>query len=90
MANNMQANTTGAFRRAYLGLLLCLLSFTAAAQGLPRAKSPEEVGFQKDSLGQTTFVFEPVRREMTIQDLLRHTSGLTYGQFGGKTLVNSS
>ena len=25
---------------------------------------------------------EPARREMTVQDLLRHTSGLTYGQFG--------
>ena len=24
----------------------------------------------------------PARREMTLQDLLRHTSGLTYGQFG--------
>jgi CubicO group peptidase (beta-lactamase class C family) len=24
----------------------------------------------------------PARREMTVQDLLRHTSGLTYGQFG--------
>lgn len=25
---------------------------------------------------------EPAKREMTVQDLLRHTSGLTYGQFG--------
>ena len=25
---------------------------------------------------------EPARREMTVQDLLRHTSGVTYGQFG--------
>ena len=25
---------------------------------------------------------DPARREITVQDLLRHTSGLTYGQFG--------
>src|SRR5512141_1089100 len=25
---------------------------------------------------------EPAKREITVQDLLRHTSGLTYGQFG--------
>ena len=24
----------------------------------------------------------PMRREITVQDLLRHTSGLTYGIFG--------
>ena len=26
---------------------------------------------------------EPVRREMTVQDIMRHTAGLTYGYFGG-------
>ena len=31
--------------------------------------------------GKADFVLEPTRREITIQDLLRHTSGLTYGQF---------
>jgi len=30
---------------------------------------------------KSEFVLEPVRREITIQDLLRHTSGLTYGIF---------
>ncbi len=29
--------------------------------------------------GKTELVLEPVHREMTVQDLLRHTSGLTYG-----------
>ena len=29
-----------------------------------------------------TLVLEPSKRDMTIQDLLRHTSGLTYGVFG--------
>jgi CubicO group peptidase (beta-lactamase class C family) len=32
--------------------------------------------------GNPELRLEPVRREMTVQDLLRHTSGLTYGQFG--------
>jgi len=30
---------------------------------------------------KSEFVLEPVLREITIQDLLRHTSGLTYGMF---------
>ena len=37
---------------------------------------------------KSEFVLEPVRREITIQDLLRHTSGLTYGQFD-KSSVDS-
>jgi len=32
--------------------------------------------------GKPQLRLEPARREMTVQDLLRHTSGLTYGQFG--------
>ncbi len=179
-----------ALRRSLPALLWCLCSFTAAAQGLPRAKTPEEVGLsserlkrltetfkaeidkgtmpgavllvarrgkvayyetlgmrdpqvgdvmpadaifrlasmtkpfvsvatlmlaeegklvltdpvshflpefkglqvgveQKDAGGETRLVLEPVRREMTLQDLLRHTAGLTYGQFGAKTLVKT-
>jgi CubicO group peptidase (beta-lactamase class C family) len=38
---------------------------------------------QKDATtGQVTLALEPSKRDMTIQDLLRHTSGLTYGVFG--------
>jgi CubicO group peptidase (beta-lactamase class C family) len=32
--------------------------------------------------GKPELKLEPAKREMTVQDLLRHTSGLTYGQFG--------
>jgi CubicO group peptidase (beta-lactamase class C family) len=32
--------------------------------------------------GKPELRLEPARREMTVQDLLRHTSGVTYGQFG--------
>ncbi|MGP1682649.1 MAG: serine hydrolase domain-containing protein [Giesbergeria sp.] len=34
------------------------------------------------ALGKPELRLEPARREMSVQDLLRHTSGLTYGQFG--------
>ncbi|WP_019451492.1 serine hydrolase domain-containing protein [Cupriavidus sp. BIS7] len=32
--------------------------------------------------GERRLVLEPVRRAMTVHDLFRHTSGLTYGPFG--------
>lgn len=32
--------------------------------------------------GKPQLRLEPARREISVQDLLRHTSGLTYGQFG--------
>jgi CubicO group peptidase (beta-lactamase class C family) len=42
------------------------------------------VGIEKidDTTGNRELVLKPAQREMTIQDLLRHTSGLTYGIFG--------
>ena len=39
--------------------------------------------------GNPELSLEPARRQMTIQDLLRHTSGLTYG-FLGKSLVEQA
>ncbi len=35
-----------------------------------------------DARGNRTLELTPVRQPMTVQDLLRHTSGLTYGIFG--------
>lgn len=35
-----------------------------------------------ESTGKPEFSLVPAKREMTVQDLLRHTSGLTYGIFG--------
>ena len=35
-----------------------------------------------DAAGKPVLTLEAARREMSVQDLLRHTSGLTYGQFG--------
>jgi CubicO group peptidase (beta-lactamase class C family) len=50
-----------------------------------------QVGVEKlnTTTGNSELVGEPPRQEMTIQDLLRHTSGLTYGIFG-KSLVEQT
>jgi CubicO group peptidase (beta-lactamase class C family) len=50
-----------------------------------------QVGVEKINVatGNPELSLEPVRREMTIQDLLRHTSGLTYGVFS-KSLVDQA
>jgi CubicO group peptidase (beta-lactamase class C family) len=42
-----------------------------------------KVGVEKpDESGKPALVLEPVKRPITILDLLRHTSGLTYGFYG--------
>jgi CubicO group peptidase (beta-lactamase class C family) len=42
-----------------------------------------KVGVDKvDDAGQPTLTLEPLRRSITIEDLLRHTSGITYGIYG--------
>jgi len=54
---------------------------------LPELKDLK-VGVEKTdpATGKTTLVLVPAEREMTVQDLLRHTSGITYGLFG-KSMV---
>lgn len=48
-----------------------------------------KVGIEKlGADGLPTLELVPAKREMTVQDLLRHTSGLTYGMFG-ESLVKS-
>jgi CubicO group peptidase (beta-lactamase class C family) len=41
------------------------------------------VAVDSDDASAKTLRTEPVRREMTVQDLLRHTSGLTYAHLAG-------
>jgi CubicO group peptidase (beta-lactamase class C family) len=43
-----------------------------------------KVGLEEadSSTGQRRLTLESVRRPMTVQDLMRHTAGFTYGQFG--------
>jgi CubicO group peptidase (beta-lactamase class C family) len=57
---------------------------------LPEFKGGQ-VGVEKidAATGNAELSLEPAKREMTIQDLLRHTSGLTYGFFG-KSLVKQA
>jgi CubicO group peptidase (beta-lactamase class C family) len=57
---------------------------------LPELKNLQ-VGVEKtDATGKPELVLEPVRAEPTIQDLLRHTSGFTYGFFGKPSLVKQA
>ncbi len=46
---------------------------------LPQLTALQVAVEKKDASGQTTVELVPARREITIQDLLRHTSGFTYG-----------
>jgi len=50
---------------------------------LPELKGLQ-VGVERTNAatGNPELTLEPAQREMTIQDLLRHTSGITYGIFG--------
>jgi CubicO group peptidase (beta-lactamase class C family) len=41
---------------------------------------------KKDESGKLTLATEPVARPITIEDLLRHTSGLTYGFYGDSAI----
>jgi CubicO group peptidase (beta-lactamase class C family) len=41
---------------------------------------------QRDESGKPALALEPANRAITIEDLLRHTSGLTYGFYGDSTL----
>ena len=43
-----------------------------------------------DEDGQPHLALVPCTTEMTVQDLLRHTAGLTYGIFGTQTLIKSA
>lgn len=50
-----------------------------------------QVGVEgKDQSGLPVLRLEPCIKPMTIQDLLRHTAGLTYGKFGTPTLVKAA
>jgi len=53
---------------------------------LPELKGMKVGVEKKDAAGNAVLEEVPTNREMTIQDLLRHTSGITYGFFG-KSLV---
>ncbi len=59
-----------------------LMLETPVARFIP-AFANSRVGVERaDASGAKTLALEPQRRPITVQDLLRHTSGLTYGFFG--------
>ena len=49
---------------------------------LPEMKNLQVGVETTDAKGNRVLALEQVRREISVQDLLRHTSGITYGQFG--------
>ncbi len=53
-----------------------------ASKYLPELKGLKVGIEKKDASGNDVIEEVPAQREMTVQDLLRHTSGLTYGIFG--------
>lgn len=61
--------------------------YQPASRYLPEFKDLK-VGVEKTdpATGQKELTLVPANREMTVQDLLRHTSGITYGFFG-KSMV---
>lgn len=63
---------------------------TPIARYIP-AFANSKVGVEKvnAATGVTSLELEPVRRPITVQDLLRHTSGLTYGFFGDSLVKKS-
>lgn len=60
------------------------------SQYLPEFKDVK-VGVEKSdpTAPRTTLMLEPLQRPITVQDLLRHTSGIVYGPFGN-TLVHQA
>lgn len=67
-----------------------LLLADPVAKWLPEFANLQVARESIDAMGQRTLQLEPCLRPMTIQDLLRHTAGLTYGIFGATTLVKSA
>lgn len=54
---------------------------------LPAFKNVRVGAERKNAGGKVELALEVPQREMTVLDLMRHTSGLTYGVFGKQTLV---
>ncbi len=57
---------------------------------LPEFANMQVASEQVAADGSRSMTLEPCAREMTVQDLLRHTAGLTYGFFGSSTLVKTA
>lgn len=68
-----------------------LLLNDPVSKHIPKLKGLQVSVPQVDSqTGKVTYALVPAEREMTIQDLLRHTSGLVYGGFTSHTGVKEA
>jgi CubicO group peptidase (beta-lactamase class C family) len=56
------------------------------SQYLPELKDLQVGVATTDSSGKPRLELQPAKREITVQDLLRHTSGITYGFFGASAV----
>jgi CubicO group peptidase (beta-lactamase class C family) len=65
---------------------LVIASVTDAKSGQPIADADVKVAVDSDSVTAKALATEPCRRQMTVQDLLRHTSGFTYAHLTGPLL----
>ncbi len=59
-----------------------LLLTDPVARYLPELRDVKVGVEHLDSTGQRSLILESAKRPMTIHDLMRHTAGFTYGQFG--------
>ena len=57
------------------------------AKFLPEFKNVQVSTPRSDGMGQLTYGLVPADRQPTIQDLLRHTAGLAYGEITGNARV---
>jgi CubicO group peptidase (beta-lactamase class C family) len=56
--------------------------YDSAATYLPELRNMQVAVESRDDDGTPRLATIPATREITVQDLMRHTSGFTYGQFG--------
>ena len=60
------------------------------AKFLPEFKNVQVSVPRSDGMGQPTYALAPADRQPTIQDLLRHTAGLAYGEITGNLRVKTA
>jgi CubicO group peptidase (beta-lactamase class C family) len=60
------------------------------AKFLPEFKNVQVSTPRSDGMGQLTYGLVPADRQPTIQDLLRHTAGLAYGEITGNARVKAA
>ena len=60
------------------------------ARYLPEFKDQQVSVPKTDSFGKVTYTLVPAERPITVQDLLRHTAGLAYGEITGNALVKEA